>query len=172
MDRLWKLKNKIKVMEKVTINGKEYQIDIDKCKEQGLLVEEDVYPKDIYELCKFEKAKGTVYLDNCNIWHKGENLKDLFHKNWFTNIDETKAFNALRKLIQLRDWWWDNMCDGWRPNWNSQVESKWTINTYIGEIITSSYVVCSKILAFPTSEIRDKFYEAYKDLIEEAKIFL
>jgi len=64
------------------------------------------------------------------------------------------------------------MCDGWRPNWNDN-NLKYGIK-YSYDKFDKGWNRCSMsmILTFPTPEIRDKFFETYRDLIEEAKMFL
>jgi len=152
-------------MEKVTINGKEYQLDVDKCKEQGLIIEEVNYPKSWED---FITNIDTVPCDTIS-------ARALDKSGYYDEFDTTvkaRAFVALGKLIQLRDWWWDNMCDGWRPDWTNYNETKWVIHCNWNTIQKHTNIETNKILAFPAAEIQDKFYEAYKDLIEEAKMFL
>lgn len=136
-------------MEKVTINGKEYTIDIEKCKEQGLLQEEKWYPKSFEDL----------YRDGIAI-------------SSFVTDTEVDAFGSLRRLIVLRNWWWKNLCNDWRPDWTNYVESKYIITKKGGRIINTSTLDMSRILAFPTVEIRDKFYTVYKSMIIEAAQFI
>jgi len=161
-------------MEKVTINGKEYLIDIEKCKEQELLIEDVKYPKDwedYHHLIDYGKYSVGFSARYDNSGNELLSMRDDTY-DWFPTKEESYAFNALGKLIQLRDWWWDNMCNGWRPDWTNHNESKWTIS-FCAEILEmSAYNQSVKILAFPSTRIRDMFYETYRDLIEEAKMFL
>lgn len=59
----------------------------------------------------------------------------------------------------------------WEPDWNCR-ENKFCIGTYYDKIEKFHVGFQIKILAFPTSEIRDTFYENFKDLIETCKQFL
>ena len=75
-------------------------------------------------------------------------------KNRFPTKEEAEACLALAQLCQLRD----RYNDGWKPNWEDGTK-KYTI-------------YFNKILAFKTLELRDKFLENFKDLIETAKPLL
>lgn len=81
----------------------------------------------------------------------------------FKTEEEAKAFVALGKLIQLRDEYW-RLDNNWELKWGDLNPKFCIINDY-----TRDY---SSILVFSTTTLRDKFYENFKDLIEEAKIFL
>lgn len=80
-----------------------------------------------------------------------------------------KPMLALCQLLVCRNAWWKWL--GWEPDWKENDEkyciivSKDTTETAI-----SFYV--NYILAFPTSEVRDRFFETFRDLIEEAKELL
>ena len=59
----------------------------------------------------------------------------------------------------------------WAPDWTIS-ETKFTIVEITG-IVVKSIDMCNKhILAFPTEEMRDAFYENFKDLIEACKELL
>ena len=75
-------------------------------------------------------------------------------KNRFPTKEEAEACLALAQLCQLRD----RYNDGWKPNWEDGTK-KYTI-------------YFNKILAFKTKELRDKFLENFKELIEIAKPLL
>lgn len=76
------------------------------------------------------------------------------NKNVFPTKEEAEACLALAQLCQLRD----RYNDGWKPNWEDGTK-KYTI-------------YFNKILAFKTKELRDKFLENFRDLIEQAKPLL
>lgn len=79
-----------------------------------------------------------------------------------------KAFEALAKLIWLRDYY----NDGWKPDWSNRNQRKYTIEDYLGEIWYDEYTSAKKILSFRTDKIRDKFLEEQKELLEIAKPLL
>ena len=60
----------------------------------------------------------------------------------------------------------------WEPDWPNVKQDKYVIFTDNNAIRTELYVLGHKVLAFPTEEIRDIFYENFKDLIEKCKELL
>lgn len=96
--------------------------------------------------------------------------------NNFRTSEEAKAFVALSKLIQLRDEYW-KLDNNWEPNWINKVpeiplQEKFSIHVDCGEVKKGFGYLLNHILIFRTSDLRDKFYDNFKDLIEEAKMFL
>lgn len=132
-----------------------------------LIPKQPPYPKSYEECC------DVLELDN-----------DERHINvYMTNIEtlENKMFEAFIRLIRCRNAYWRiagkelGLEKPWEPDWNdtSQIKhSIWFDNN--GICIKSnriSYAV-QHILTFPTSEIREIFYENFKDLIEKCKELL
>ena len=86
----------------------------------------------------------------------------------FKDKEIAEAYAVLPQLIRLKD----EYNGGWKPDW----ENKDTAKYYIGRIgndwnIGFSYKY-PELLSFKSFEIRDKFFEDYKDLIEIAKPLL
>ena len=83
---------------------------------------------------------------------------------------------ALLKLLFLRDYY----NEGWQPDWCNQYQEKFCIINFLGEIDLINYSKKSKfeenkfyhVLTFETEEIRDKFLEEQKELLEIAKPLL
>jgi hypothetical protein len=95
----------------------------------------------------------------------------------------TKGYKAsliqdFHKLLICRDAYWkiagEEMGLGkpWEPDWNNSSQFKDVIICRSNNIIKYAYAALNTILAFPTEEMRDAFYENFKDLIEECKEFL
>ena len=78
-------------------------------------------------------------------------------------------------LKRCRDAYWKvageqmGLDEPWKPDWEDNYQKKWLINFYQGEINFTSGTNVQFFLAFPTEEMRDKFYENFKDLIESCK---
>ena len=90
---------------------------------------------------------------------------------FYTTKGKEKAVSSLLKLIVCRDTWWELL--GWNPNWDNTDDCKFGIGTYKNEIKKDMCVFqYNRILVFPTSDVRDKFFDVFKDYIEEAKEFL
>ena len=94
----------------------------------------------------------------------GENFK---HYN--------ELLSSFYKLLVCRDAYW-KLAGDWRPDYDSGVD-KFGICCYDGVIVKTNAVQhwerhYNKVLDFPTTEMRDAFYENFKDLIEECKELL
>ena len=81
--------------------------------------------------------------------------------------------NILNKLLICRDAYW-KIAGDWKLDWAMYSGPKHCIIYSDNEIKWQGkhFVTEAKILAFPTGEMRDAFYENFKDLIEECKELL
>lgn len=147
-------------MKTIEIDGKSYLIDIEKATEQGLLKEKYSKPRSWEE---YENtASNNVFLTSVYQLENDERAYDVFYSE-----GEAKAFCALGKLIQLRYAW----CGEWKPDWKKS-NTKYGICIYQNKIDTFGADFVSCLLAFPTAEMCEDFLETFRDLIEEAKMFL
>ena len=89
------------------------------------------------------------------------------NRNVFPNREEAEACLALSQLCQLRD----RYNDGWKPNWNDGT-NKYSIYFTRDEIDGVCEYCSHRVLAFKTLELRDKFVENFRGLIETAKPLL
>lgn len=80
-----------------------------------------------------------------------------------------KPMLALCQLLICRNAWWKQL--GWKPNWKS-TELKYAIGVKENCIQFFDTHLLHYILVFPTTETRIEFYEAFRNLIEEAKELL
>ena len=80
---------------------------------------------------------------------------------------------ALYKLLICRDAYW-KIAGDWKPSYTplSNKENLYSIVIFNGEIIKCETEHRNTILTFPSSEMRDAFYENFKDLIESCKELL
>lgn len=78
------------------------------------------------------------------------------------------AFEALRKLIILRDYY----NEGWQPNWKKEREIKYVIHNDSNKLATIQSYTFSYVLAFKEGNIRNKFLEEQRELLENAKPLL
>lgn len=148
-------------MKTIEIDGKSYLIDIEKATEQGLLKEKDSKPRSWEEYV--EATSGIIgYGASVHYSDRYGNKYDTF-----VTVEEARAFCALGKLIQLRDAWWGE----WQPDWKKS-NTKYGICAYRNKIDTFGFVLDSCLLAFPTAEMCEDFLETFRNLIEEAKMFL
>lgn len=119
-------------------------------------------------------------LDN---YTEEELTKKEFPKEWNNNYglmnlngcycnssDTAKGLAILAKLITMRDKWWE-IDNNWKPNYSDN-KYKYIIYTNYNSIGKGTITTVNFILVFRTAEIRDEFYEAFKELIEQAKPLL
>lgn len=112
------------------------------------------YPKTYVECAKLLDCFGAAHIDG----YKGE-LLDKF-----------------QELLICRDAYWKIAGEqmGLGKSWNpSKSNSVYCIFRFKGDIVKDNFVFGdSLILEFPTEEMRDAFFENFKDLIEQCKKLL
>lgn len=90
---------------------------------------------------------------------------------------EWRLVSNLQKLLLCRDAYWKiageqmRLKGPWKPDWTSG-KPFYCISVSGNIIGKGKWYTDNKILAFPTEEIRDIFYENFKDLIEQCKSLL
>ena len=84
---------------------------------------------------------------------------------------ECCLYSRFIRLIRCRDAYW-NIADNWEPDWNDNYQKKWIINFYQDKINLTNGTNVHFVLVFPTEEMRNAFYENFKDLIEKCKELL
>lgn len=90
------------------------------------------------------------------------------NKNTWPSKKEAEACLALSQLCQ----WRDKYNEGWKPDWTDFSEYKYVIVMNRGKIEPSINCTTSKVLAFKSQDILNKFLEDFRDLIEVAKPLL
>lgn len=156
-----------KLATEVTINGnkiippKNYLIGKITKVDNGMLVEfvkkQPQYPKDYLQCCEY-----------------------LGHNPFSNNVSGYRrdVIESLQTLITCRDAYWKiageemGLDKPWEPDWKDNYQKKWTICFYQGEINLTTGPNVHRILAFPTAEMRDVFYENFRELIEQCKELL
>lgn len=89
------------------------------------------------------------------------------------NIDgyKNELLVKLQELFICRDAYW-KIAGDWKPDWLDTNTQKYCIY-YVGdEIKKQPMLEVHHFLAFPTAEMRDAFFEYFKELIESCKDFL
>ena len=109
----------------------------------------------------FEQKAPTPTYEEAEEWIRKEYEKG----NNYLMLKDT--FEALRKLTILREYY----NKGWQPDWEDD-EWKYFIENYRGKLDTSRTCGNGRVLAFKTKEIRDKFLEEQRELLEVAKPLL
>ena len=85
--------------------------------------------------------------------------------------DNKELFKSFIKLKICRNAYW-KIAGDWKPNWKDFSTQKYSISVDKDDIILSQRVTGSRIFVFPTEEMRDTFYNNFKDLIEQCKELL
>lgn len=133
-----------------------------------LTPEKPKYPKTYKECCAIIGAQE----DRHYFYTKKDKEKDYPHE-----VKILKLLDDLRWILICRDAYWQiageemGLGKPWKPDWNHNTE-KYVIYPYqyLYSIDVENYR--NTILAFPTEEMRNAFYENFKELIEQCKELL
>lgn len=140
----------------VTINGVEYNLDLEKAKELGVLNEKDTRCKSWEEFkSKYFNKDGYFVNFPIHTWNQ-------------LTPEEAIAIHAFSKLLNLkRDW-----IGTWEPNWCNSMERKYYITVYRNEFYVDYCSEYSKTFSFSTEEMAKEFLECFKDLFEQCKCII
>lgn len=78
------------------------------------------------------------------------------------------AAEALRRLLFLREYY----NKGWQPDWSNSIKLKYIIKVSGEEIVIDNTYNIKRTMSFKSKEIRDKFLEEQRELLEIAKPLL
>ena len=144
-----------------------YEID-----KENSTFEKIVFKKVEKELPKSWRELVSVngyYVDkNSKVYNCINHTTAYDNRNIFPTEEEAEACLALTQLCQLRD----RYNDGWKPNWKDDNQFKWCIDFFQDVVRKTAVLFVRRTLTFKTEELRDKFLENFKDLIETAKPLL
>jgi hypothetical protein len=152
-------------MTTITLEGKEYQLDIEQAKKLNLLKENDNRVRSWEEFKEKYRYKHTYYYDVSEgiTWRTstvciGDQLTP----------HEATAIAAFSKLLKLRrDWIGD-----WEPDWEDRDASYGVIWIHKNKLQANAACTPARSLSFPTEQMAHEFLETFRDLIEEAKILI
>lgn len=152
-------------MTTITLEGKEYQLDIEQAKELGLLKEKDSRIRSWEEFKeKYENIEGYIYstVSDCIL-----TLDSPINTPIQITPHEAQALAAFSKLLKLRRDW----IEEWEPDWSTNEFKYMIVNWRANLQVEHSQILC-KSLSFPTQQMAKEFLETFRDLIEEAKILI
>ena len=137
----------------------------------------DDYEIEIRDGKYYAVRKKPVYPKLTNLTECKEILGE---KNMYQSVSGYKGeiLTNFQLLFIFRDVYWkiagEQMGLGkpWKPDWSNDDETKFCIYTTQNIISLDIFGVDNKILAFPTEEMRDAFYENFKKEIEQCKELL
>ena len=119
-----------------------------------------------YHNCEEDSFVGTS--GNIVTCSKNHGRSSLYDKNLLPNKKYAEGILALCQLTQLRDCYRQGLV----PDWNSCEDIKYSIVVQYNKITSLDSWHVQSFLSFQTSEIRDKFLNNFKDLIELAKEYI
>ena len=120
-------------------------------------LQQSKYPKTYEECCK---------------------VMDWNHRDYDRVGYKSELLCKLQVLFLCRDAYWQiageemGLGKPWEPDWSTEYETKYVIEVYRNKVRTNSQGYSNTILAFPTAEMRDAFYENFKKEIEICKELL
>lgn len=124
------------------------------------------------------EKKKVVYLKTYEECAKELGYNQVMPKDHILGYKGT-LLSILQQLLICRDAYWkmagEEMGLGkpWEPDWENQDHDSYpTITKCGGKIIRTTIYTHDCPLAFPTEEMRDAFYENFKELIENCKELL
>jgi hypothetical protein len=94
------------------------------------------------------------------------------------NCYEGQLIEPFVKLLTCRNAYWKiageqmGLGNPWKPDWENYNEYKYCLYITENDVNKGIFYNDNHILVFPTEEMRDVFYENFKDLIEKCKEFL
>ena len=174
MDRKYNVEEYLKVWEE-TEKGLEVVVnDNFELKEDSgkfyIIKKQPRYPKTYKECCKIMKIHLSYELFG-QATTQGEITNCAYTQNLLKNI------NKFQKILICRDAYWKiageqiGLGKPWEPDWSLR-DTKYIIVNRAGVLCLNEVDHYSRVLAFPTREMRDAFYKNFKDLIEECKELL
>lgn len=136
-------------------------------------------------------SKGIGSIDFIK-WYKSKqyptNLKECYdvlgvpNNERYVEVDNpifpNKLIKSFTELLICRTAYWEiagekmSLGKAWEPDWLNAEQDKYVLFIHNNAICSNRYVLGHKILAFPTEEMRDVFYENFKELIKKTKELL
>jgi hypothetical protein len=153
-------------MINITLEGKEYQLDIEQAKKLNLLKEKDNKVRSWEEFKKKCVESGGYYWSDFY-----NNLMEsdipVLTKEQLTP-HEAKALAAFSKLLKLRRDW----IGEWEPDWENHQTQHYVLEYLDDRIRIYPQWYYARSLSFPTAQMAKEFLDTFRDLIEEAKILI
>ena len=128
------------------------------------------YPKTYEECCKITNSKLDI--------HYFYTRKD--KEDYPEDVKIMDSLDNLRRLLICRNAYWKiaseqmGLGKSWKPDFTNDDEERYGIYTSANKVKKDFYGGgdINTILTFPTEEMRDAFYDNFKDLIEQCKELL
>lgn len=134
------------------------------------------YPTTYKECCEVLMGKTDFSEFSLTLIKYSNSTK--FDNSISPDAPHTELFNNLYKIVICRDAYWKiageqmGLGKSWEPDWNHINRKFYCIYNSKNNIVRNVIYSQNKILAFPTEEMRDAFYENFKELIKACKELL
>lgn len=131
------------------------------------------YPKTYEECCEILSIP-TYYKLRYYTYEHGYNEYTTLNK--LCSLQD--KLNILGKLLICLEAYWKiageqmGLDKPWEPDWDDENEFKYGLYHFRNGIMRDGSCINSTLLAFPTEEMRDAFYENFKELINKTKELL
>ena len=154
----------------LTVKGEEFKERIEIAIPEGY---EYVIESGKIIFIKKKKEYPKTFLECCDVLNIG-NLIERGVKGY-----KAELFDTLQKLYICRDAYWQiageemGLGKPWEPDYTNTGEKKFSIWVDFGEIkLGGPFTTTQMVLSFPAEEMRDAFYENFKEEIEMCKELL
>lgn len=152
-------------MTTITLEGKEYQLDIEQAEKLGLLKEKGNEVKSWNEFeIKHVISKGYYW---SRLYNGLVETGSPILTNEQLTPHEAKALAAFSKLLKLRRDW----IGEWEPDWK-EYSDKFILYRSENKVSICNTLTTAGGLSFPTEKMVKEFLKTFRDLIEEAKILI
>ena len=145
-----------------------YEIDKEQSNERKIVLKkiEEKRANSWKEYCDMMKGKDSYVVDMYgNV--RTTTFSDAPVVGEFEDKEGARVFAAFSKLIKLRKNW----VGDWKPDW-TKVGYKFTIINKDNNVCRGATSDMGRSISFPTVEMRDEFFDTFKDLLEQAKPLL
>ena len=153
----------------ITLDGKEYQIDIQMAKELGIIKEKGTKCKSWGEYCKkYKNYKGFVVISDITDDNECYFINCPIRTSEQLTKEEAIAISAFSKLLKLRRNW----IGDWNADWSKGGVRKYYIELREKEFYIDYHYVYSRTFSFPTKEMAEDFLNCFRELFEDCKYLI
>lgn len=121
------------------------------------------------EYCEKMRGKNSYYINNAvyeGVISSKFRAEPMISE--FADKEDAEAFATFSKLLKLRKDW----VGEWQPDWTDMNQLKYTIVNQGNRVVVCVNDRSCRSLSFPTKEMRDEFFECFKDFLEQAKTLI
>ena len=147
-----------------------YEIDKEQSTERQIVLRKiDNRVRSWEEYCKKMEGKDSYYFNEIVGKICSAKFKEDFILSEFVDDEDVVAFVAFSRLRKLRRYW---LGRNWKPDWTNVQQPKYAIANSSNKLVDCTCREISHPLSFPTEEMRDEFFNCFKDYLEQAKSLL